>query len=221
LQVNSSSLLSVFRAGGGPTGFDCEITRFDKAASSGGSRRLFRSDSPGDVDAEPGRCRGLSITESTAYTIVLPLLDDGVSELWSIPIVLGDATRLWRPESGEALLDVAVAGERVVFASSIRLGSVPTSAGASSSTISSGAAYRVITDAELAYYVASLDGSDGCAGGSLFYAVALAGGAPFLLARDPRPGCVEDFVADSDSLYWLTDVEAPDTIRQVRKAAKH
>jgi len=197
LDVNATFVVSL-EARPTPSTVQRDLTRFDEQA--GGAERvatlplLFSS--------------AFALDERAAYVV------QGVeteAAIVSVPVAGGEPTPLTGAEPDETFLDLAVSGDQLVFGSSTRVGQV-SAFGGESLLLSPTRAYRVLLDAEFAYFFAA---ASGCPDGSELYRVPLAGGLPVPLASEPAPGCIVQVVADADALYWLTP--SGDQLRKLDK----
>ena len=123
----------------------------------------------------------------------------------------GTSRALMASDAGEKLVDVVVAADQAIFASSTRVGKVA-STGGNASTLDVGAAYALATDSANAFYFRA-KGGDTCAGGSELFSVPLAGGAPRRLAIESSKSCVRSVAEDGSGVYWIAD-------QRIQKIAK-
>jgi hypothetical protein len=186
LAVNSTHLVSL--AGrGSPSNLVRDVTRFDKAASAPGGELLATL---GPVFADV-----IALDEQAAF---VTRGAEGDSFVTRVTLDGGEVSSIVQGPPESTLLDVDVAGDHVLFASTGGVGRASISGGAAA-LISLQFAYRVRADAERAYYFAR---GDRCEDGSDIYRVPLGGGVPFRIGREP--GCIRELVQDADALYWLT-----------------
>jgi len=154
---------------------------------------------------------GISSTEfEVDETFAYVMSSSGISR---VPVMGagadGGVTVVTAADPGEAIGDIALAGDRVVFASSTRVGSA-LGAGSAASTLDPGAAYALATDASYAFYFrarARGDGGPACANGSDLYAMPIAGGARQRMASElpsDAGACPFAVVQDASAVYWVS-----------------
>jgi hypothetical protein len=151
----------------------------------------------------------ISYTELEGDDTNVYVLSNSGTAISRIPAVGGGANTVGAADPGEAIGDLALAGNTVVFASNTRVGKVA-AAGGTPSTLDPGAAFAVASDAAAAFYFRAKgppDGGTTCASGADLYSATVAGGSPVHLASEPGVDagvCSFGVTLDATSVYWIT-----------------